>query len=96
VSANKSDFRATVLAQYDSFAVLARSAAAGETLENVRQKHLTSAISWEQLAARGRKMEADRASRAEDQFLPPLRREILAPEPIAPSPASRRSRTLIG
>jgi hypothetical protein len=95
VSANKSDFRATVLAQYDSFAVLARSAAAGETLENVRQKHLTSAISWEQLAARGRKMEADRAGRTEDQFLPPLRRELLAAEPIAPPPASR-SRTLIG
>ena len=69
MSANNPDFRAAVLAQYDSFAVLARSAAAGETLENVRQKHLTSAISWEQLAARGRKMEADRAGRAEDQRL---------------------------
>ena len=68
MSVNNPDFRAAVLAQYDTFAVLARSAAAAESLENVRRKHLTSAISWEQLAANGRKMENQRARRALEQL----------------------------
>jgi len=95
VSVNNPDVRAAVLAQYDSFAVLARSAAAGETLENVRRKHLTSAISWEQLAANGRKMEAARAGRTEDQLVARLSAELPAPVSLAPPPAPR-SRTLIG
>jgi len=61
---NTPEGRAAAHAQYDALALLARSAAGGEQLENVRQKHLTSAVSWEQLAANGRKMEALRAQRA--------------------------------
>ena len=68
MSVNNPDVRATVLAQYDSFAVLARSAAAAESLENVRRKHLTSAISWEQLAANGRKLEGLRARPTPEQL----------------------------
>jgi hypothetical protein len=83
VSVNNPDFRATVLAQYDSFAVLARSAAAGESLENVRQKHLTSAVTWEQLAANGRKMEADRTSRTQDQLLATASARIPPETPLA-------------
>lgn len=60
---NSTEGRAAVLAQYDEFARLARSAAAMEELENVRQKHMTSALSWEQLAANGRKMEKLREQR---------------------------------
>jgi hypothetical protein len=59
--------RAAVLAQYDGFALQARSAAAGEPLDNVRQKHLTSAMSWEQLAANGRKWEAQRIRRLAEE-----------------------------
>jgi hypothetical protein len=33
-------------AEYDALAQLARSAAAGAPLANVRQKHLTSALTW--------------------------------------------------
>jgi hypothetical protein len=79
MTVNNPDCRAAVLAQYDSLAVLARSAAAAETLENVRRKHLTSAISWEQLAAHGRKMEAARAGRTQDQFLARLSAEFPSP-----------------
>jgi len=81
VSVNNPDVRAAELAQYDAFAVLARTAAAGETLENVRQKHLTSAISWEQLAANGRKMEELRARRTLEQLS-----ALRAPRPPAETP----------
>ena len=54
ISTNSAQGRAAVLAQYDEFALRARSDAAREDLDNVRQKHLTSAVSWEQLAANGR------------------------------------------
>lgn len=67
-TANSPEGRATLHAQYDAHAVLARSAAAGEPLANVRQKHLTSAITWEQLAANGRKMEDLRARRTLEQL----------------------------
>ena len=63
ISTNSAQGRAAILAQYDEFAVRARSAAAREALDNVRQKHLTSAVSWEQLAVNGRKMEGLREGR---------------------------------
>jgi hypothetical protein len=63
---NTPEGRAAAHAQYDALALLARSAAGGEQLENVRLKHLTSAVSWEQLAANGRKMEALRAQREQE------------------------------
>ena len=100
ISANSAQGRAAVLAQYDEFALRARSAAAREGLDNVRQKHLTSAVSWEQLAANGRKMEGLRDRRMLEQL------SAVAAAPIGlgaagdlqaspPWPASR-SRTLIG
>ena len=68
MASNSPEGRAAVLAQYDGFAVLARAAAARETLANVRQKHLTSAVSWEQLAANGRKMEKLRERRMVEEL----------------------------
>jgi hypothetical protein len=60
--------RAAVLAQYEAFAVLSRSAAAAETLENVRRKHLTSALTWDHLAASAQKMEDLRVRRMVEQL----------------------------
>jgi hypothetical protein len=57
-----------VLAQYEAFAVLSRSAAAAEMLENVRRKHLTSALTWDHLAASARKMEDLRVRRMVEQL----------------------------
>ena len=51
--ANTPEGRAATVAEYHDRAVLSRSAAADEKLENVRQKHLASAASWEKLAASG-------------------------------------------
>lgn len=107
MSVNNPGFRAAVLAQYDAFAVLARSAAAAENLENVRRKHLTSAISWEQLAANGRKMEADRTSRTQDQLVAVAAAPVPVETPLAlarldnwqegpPPRFARRSRILNG
>jgi hypothetical protein len=107
VSVNNPDVRAAVLAQYDSFAVLARAAAAGESLENVRRKHLTSAVTWEQLAANGRKMEAARVGRKQDQLVAVAAAPVPAETPLAlarldnwqegpPPRFARRSRILNG
>ncbi|HEY7806859.1 MAG TPA: hypothetical protein VIC34_06625 [Croceibacterium sp.] len=98
--------RAAVLAQYDGFALLARSAAAGAQLDNVRQKHLTSAISWEQLATNGRKWEEQRARRALEQLSAVAATKVAAETPLSvarlddwqdpPAPRAGRSATLIG
>ena len=103
---NSTEGRAAVLAQYDEFARLARSAAAMEELENVRQKHMTSALSWENLAANGRKMEELR----EQRMVEPLPTSGSARSPMADAIAfpkvddlrgfrttlARRSRIMIG
>ena len=49
---------------YAGFAAAAKSAAAIEPLENVRIKHLSSAASWERLAAVDRHMNRLRDRRA--------------------------------
>lgn len=66
--ANAAAGRAAVLAQYEDFALQARSAAAAETLGNVRDKHLTSALTWDHLAASARKMETLRVRRMAEQL----------------------------
>nr|WP_166180285.1 hypothetical protein [Altererythrobacter segetis] len=81
---NSAAGRAAVLAQYEAFAVQARSAAAAETLENVRRKHLTSALTWDHLAASARKMEQLRVRRMVEQL------SAIAPtEPLRPSEHAR-------
>jgi hypothetical protein len=60
---NNPEGRASIHAQYVEFAVQARAAAAVEKLDNVRQKHLKSAASWEQLAVTGRKTDELRTRR---------------------------------
>jgi uncharacterized ferredoxin-like protein len=52
--------------QYLTLAAAARTAADGEKLDNVRQKHLTSAASWEGLAHSMAKMGELREQRAKD------------------------------
>lgn len=52
---------------YDELALEARATAASEPLENARQKHLTSAATWEHLARAGRKMGELRERRIEGQ-----------------------------
>ena len=52
---------------YLRFAAAARLEAAGEGLENVRQKHLHSAAMWEGLARTADKIEAIRAKRLIEQ-----------------------------
>ena len=100
ISTNSAQGRAAVLAQYDEFAVRARSAAAREALDNVRQKHLTSAVSWEQLAANGRKMEGLRDRRVLEQLSAVVSAEIgleTAGElQASPTWPAIRSRTLVG
>lgn len=105
-SANSLEGRAAVLAQYDKFAVAARTAAASEKLDNVRQKHLTSAVSWEQLAANSRKMEILRARRMEEELSGVASEQTPGARPLRAAEASDlrgspgmpagRPRTLIG
>jgi hypothetical protein len=52
---------------YQAMAAEARAAASIEVLENVRQKHLTSAASWEALAHLTSKMADVRAKRLVEQ-----------------------------
>ena len=56
--------------QYLHLAAAARTAAAGEDLHNARQKHLTSASSWEALAHSARKFDELRQSRRGEQSAP--------------------------
>jgi hypothetical protein len=67
---NTAEGRETLHVHYEELASEARSAAASEPLENVRQKHLTSAATWEHLARAGRKMGALRQRRAMEQAAP--------------------------
>ncbi|WP_126174382.1 hypothetical protein [Altericroceibacterium xinjiangense] len=60
---------------YAALAAASRSAAAEEVLENVRQKHLTSAATWDSLAVSAEGMEllrekrlGTRAELAEDEM----------------------------
>ena len=48
---------------YSKLAEAARAAAAEQVLDNVRQKHLTAAATWEALALGKRKMDALRLRR---------------------------------
>ena len=57
MQANTPAGRAATVAGYDELAILSRSAAAAEPLENVRLKHMTSAASWDHLATVGRRIE---------------------------------------
>jgi hypothetical protein len=52
--------RSALRAEYDAFAAAARAAAASASLDNVRNKHLMSAASWQHLADAGRQIEAIR------------------------------------
>ena len=98
--------RAAILAQYEAFAVQARSAAAAETLENVRRKHLMSALTWDQLAASARKMEVLRVRRMVEQLSATAPRKPLPTRPSepahvsvvrdSPTRAAIRKRMLIG
>lgn len=63
MSTNTPEGRAELHAQYGAHAARARSSAAGEQLENVRRKHLTSAAAWEHLASVGRGIEDVRERR---------------------------------
>lgn len=63
MSTNTAQGRAILHAQYGEYAAIARSAAACETLENVRRKHLTSAAAWEHLASVGQEIEQVRERR---------------------------------
>ena len=106
IAANSAAGRAAVLAQYEAFAVLSRSAAAAETLENVRRKHLTSALTWDHLAASARKMENLRVRRMVEQLsaIAPTKSLPVRPsEPVrvsdgreSPIKAAIRKRMLIG
>ena len=64
---NTPDGRAALHVRYGELALAARSAAAAERLENVRQKHLTAALTWEHLANAGRGMDRLRERRAIEQ-----------------------------
>ena len=57
--------------QYGELALEARSAAAAETLENVREKYLRAAATWEHLANSGRRIERLRERRAIEQLAAP-------------------------
>jgi hypothetical protein len=78
---NDPQARASLHAQYEEFAARlgqrlpARSAAAGEKLDNVREKHLKSAASWEKLATTGRTTEALRSQRLVEKLPSPAARE---------------------
>jgi hypothetical protein len=67
---NTAEGRETLHVRYEELAFEARSAAASEPLENVRQKHLTSAATWEHLARAGRKMGELRDRRIMEQLTP--------------------------
>jgi hypothetical protein len=67
---NTAEGREAQHVQYEALALEARSAAASEPLENARQKHLTSAATWEHLARAGRKMGELRDRRITGQLAP--------------------------
>jgi len=71
-----------VQADYLRFAVAARLEAASVGLENVRQKHLRSAATWEGLARSADKIAELRAKRAVERAA-----AIVGNPPQAPAPA---------
>ena len=66
---------------YAALAAASRSAADREVLENVRQKHLRSAATWDSLAVSAQGMEVLRQNRLSKQ-------EEMDPEEDEPLPAS--------
>ena len=57
---------------YSVMAQASRAAAAEQVLDNVRQKHLTAAASWDALALGKRKMDALRLRRLLEHQQPPI------------------------